>query len=197
MKGPPPPPIDRGWGGGGRIRTAAAPRAARPSPGCSCCWRPAPWSSPRSPAPSWCGAGSPTTGRRMPKPPILFVNTAVLLASSIVLDLSRRALKKGDRSKFNLWWTVAHRRSASLFLVGQACAWRQLKDAGCLRLDQSQQFVLLCADRVARVPPAGRRDARWSTWMCRRCGCGSVRPSARPSTSPRSSGIFWMGSGCI
>jgi cytochrome c oxidase subunit 3 len=29
-----------------------------------------------------------------PKPPILFVNTAVLLASSIILDMSRRALRR-------------------------------------------------------------------------------------------------------
>src|SRR5579864_2615917 len=43
----------------------------------------------------------------MPKPPILFVNTAVLLASSVFLDLSRRSLKAHDRSKFNLWWSVA------------------------------------------------------------------------------------------
>ena len=65
----------------------------------------------------------------MSKPPILFVNTIVLLASSLVLDLSRRALKNGDRSKFNLWWSVATGLGI-LFLVGQAFAWKQLKDAG-------------------------------------------------------------------
>ena len=65
----------------------------------------------------------------MPKPAILWVNTAILLASSIVLDFSRRALKKGDRSKFNLWWTVATGLGVA-FLVGQAWAWRILKDAG-------------------------------------------------------------------
>jgi len=65
----------------------------------------------------------------MPKPPILFVNTVVLLASSVVLDLSRRSLKAGDRSKFNLWWTVASALGV-LFLAGQAVAWLQLKAAG-------------------------------------------------------------------
>jgi cytochrome c oxidase subunit 3 len=64
-----------------------------------------------------------------PKPPVLFVNTAVLLASSVVLDLSRRALKARDRSKFNLYWTVATALGI-LFLLGQALAWRQMKDAG-------------------------------------------------------------------
>jgi len=65
----------------------------------------------------------------MHKPGILWVNTAVLLASSVMLDLSRRALKAGDRSKFNLWWS-AGTVLGILFLVGQAIAWRQLKDAG-------------------------------------------------------------------
>jgi cytochrome c oxidase subunit 3 len=65
----------------------------------------------------------------MPKPPILWVNTAVLLASSIVLDRSRHALKKGDRSKFNFWWTAATALGV-LFLLGQAWAWRELRDAG-------------------------------------------------------------------
>jgi cytochrome c oxidase subunit III len=64
-----------------------------------------------------------------PKPPVLFVNTAVLLASSVVLDMSRRALKAHDRTKFNLWWTVATALGI-LFLLGQALAWRQLKAAG-------------------------------------------------------------------
>jgi cytochrome c oxidase subunit 3 len=62
-------------------------------------------------------------------PPILFLNTAVLLASSIVLDLSRRSLKAGDRGAFNLRWSVAT-ALGFLFLAGQAVAWYQLKKAG-------------------------------------------------------------------
>src|ERR1017187_4127346 len=42
----------------------------------------------------------------MAKPPILLVNTGVLLASSLALELARRALKSGGRSKFNGWWTA-------------------------------------------------------------------------------------------
>src|ERR1035441_9507041 len=62
-------------------------------------------------------------------PPILFLNTAILLASSLVLDLSRRALKAGDRSKFSFCWSAATALGV-LFLVGQAAAWYQLKQAG-------------------------------------------------------------------
>ena len=42
----------------------------------------------------------------MPKPPILLVNTAILLASSLALELARRALKSGARARFNGWWTA-------------------------------------------------------------------------------------------
>ena len=65
----------------------------------------------------------------MHKPAILWINTLILLASSFVLDRSRTALKTGDRSKFNVWWTACTALGV-LFLVGQAMAWRQLKDAG-------------------------------------------------------------------
>jgi len=63
------------------------------------------------------------------KPPVLFVNTVILLLSSILLDGSRRALKAGDRSKFNFWWSAATGLGV-LFLIGQAFAWYQLKQAG-------------------------------------------------------------------
>jgi len=62
-------------------------------------------------------------------PPILFANTAILLASSIVLDMSRRALKAGDRNRFNIYWSAATALGL-LFLAGQAAAWYQLKHAG-------------------------------------------------------------------
>ncbi|HLK67850.1 MAG TPA: heme-copper oxidase subunit III [Bryobacteraceae bacterium] len=65
----------------------------------------------------------------MHKPPVLFVNTLVLLASSVVLDQSRTALRSGNRSGFNLWWTIATGLGI-LFLCGQGVAWYQLKEAG-------------------------------------------------------------------
>jgi len=65
----------------------------------------------------------------MPKPPILFVNTAVLVASSALLEIARRTLKSGGRSRFNAWWS-AGTLLGILFLMGQALAWRELKDAG-------------------------------------------------------------------
>jgi cytochrome c oxidase subunit 3 len=65
----------------------------------------------------------------MPKPPILFVNTAILLASSFALEAARRALKSGLRARFHSWWSAGTVLGV-LFLLGQALAWRQLRDLG-------------------------------------------------------------------
>jgi cytochrome c oxidase subunit 3 len=64
-----------------------------------------------------------------PKPPILWVNTGILIASSVALDLARRALKARQRVNFNRWWTTAT-ALGGVFLIGQAIAWSQLRAAG-------------------------------------------------------------------
>jgi cytochrome c oxidase subunit 3 len=65
----------------------------------------------------------------MSKPPILWFNTAVLLTSSFMLEMARRALKAGARGRFNTWWTAGTALGV-LFLAGQTLAWVQLKNAG-------------------------------------------------------------------
>src|SRR5256885_13430437 len=62
-----------------------------------------------------------------PLPRILWLNTAVLLASSGAIELARRALRSGRRTAFNGYWTLATILGA-LFLGGQYIAWRQLHD---------------------------------------------------------------------
>jgi len=64
----------------------------------------------------------------MPKPPILLVNTAILLASSVALQMARRALRAHNRARFNGWWTAGTVLGV-LFLAGQALAWSQLNAA--------------------------------------------------------------------
>jgi cytochrome c oxidase subunit III len=129
LKGPPPPPIEHGWGGGdgspegrgasrrasftGLIVLLVATTMVFAALTSAFVMR-------RGIAEDWTS---------LPKPPVLFVNTAVLLLSSVVLDLSRRALKAGNRSRFNLWWTLATGLGI-LFLVGQAYAWRELNGQG-------------------------------------------------------------------
>jgi len=65
----------------------------------------------------------------MPMPRIVWANTAILLGSSLLLELARRALKRGRRTAFNRYWTSGTLLGA-LFLVGQALAWRELNAAG-------------------------------------------------------------------
>jgi len=65
----------------------------------------------------------------LPLPRIVWANTAVLLGSSLLLELARRSLRSGRRTAFNRYWTAAT-VLGGLFLVGQAVAWRQLYAAG-------------------------------------------------------------------
>lgn len=58
-------------------------------------------------------------------PAILWVNTAVLLASSLLLELSRRRLASADVRGFRALWFVTTALGV-LFLGGQILAWRQL-----------------------------------------------------------------------
>ena len=67
----------------------------------------------------------------MHKPPVLWINTAILLASSIALELARRALRSRARERFNAWWTIGTALGL-LFLGGQALAWQQLRNSGVL-----------------------------------------------------------------
>src|SRR5437667_7954322 len=39
-------------------------------------------------------------------PPVIFLSTAVLLASSVILEMARAALKAGRRERFNRLWTA-------------------------------------------------------------------------------------------
>jgi len=62
-------------------------------------------------------------------PRILWLNTAILLASSLALARSRHWLIAGREADYRHWWGVATVLGA-LFLVGQVLAWRQLRTAG-------------------------------------------------------------------
>jgi cytochrome c oxidase subunit 3 len=83
-------------------------------------------------------------------PRILFLTTTVLLASSAVLELARRALKAGRRESFNRLWTAGSILGI-LFLAGQYAAWLQLRAQGIyLATNPSSSFfyVLTAAHAV-------------------------------------------------
>jgi cytochrome c oxidase subunit 3 len=62
-------------------------------------------------------------------PALLYLNTAVLLASSFLLERARRQIGTGNRRAFRRWlsWTLL---AGAVFLAGQLAAWRQLAAAG-------------------------------------------------------------------
>jgi len=62
-------------------------------------------------------------------PPILWVNTAVLLLSSVSIELARRTLKRNEYGRFKAWISLTTALGV-LFLVGQLIAWRQLAAQG-------------------------------------------------------------------
>ena len=85
-----------------------------------------------------------------PLPRILWLNTAVLLASSGAIELARRALRSGRRTAFNRYWTMATVLGA-LFLGGQYMAWRQLNNAGIYLASNPSSsffFLLTCVHAV-------------------------------------------------
>ncbi|MGC1483413.1 MAG: heme-copper oxidase subunit III [Candidatus Acidiferrum sp.] len=62
-------------------------------------------------------------------PSIIWFNTAVLLSSSLVMEMARRRLGHGDVQQFRKLWLAATALGVT-FLIGQLVAWRQLVLAG-------------------------------------------------------------------
>ncbi|MGB6876967.1 MAG: cytochrome c oxidase subunit 3 [Candidatus Acidiferrales bacterium] len=62
-------------------------------------------------------------------PRILWLDTAILLASSATLIQARRLFKRGDSGGFRHWWAVTTVLGL-LFLAGQLIAWRQMVAGG-------------------------------------------------------------------
>ena len=86
----------------------------------------------------------------VPLPRVLWLNTAILLASSLTLELARRALKSGKRAAFNRFWT-AGTVLGGFFLAGQYLAWTQLRAQGIyLATNPSSSFfyLLTCTHAV-------------------------------------------------
>lgn len=62
-------------------------------------------------------------------PSLLWPNTAVLLLSSLTIELSRRAVRRDHIASMNRWLGVSTLLGLT-FVAGQLAAWRQLVNAG-------------------------------------------------------------------
>src|SRR5215469_8161973 len=119
VKGPPPPPVE--WGGDGPSDGRGASRRAAFT-GLFVLLAASTMVFAAFTSAFVVRRGLSSDWASMQKPPILILNTIALLISSVVLDQSRRALKRGSRGQFNFWWTGATVLGV-LFLAGQFVAW--------------------------------------------------------------------------
>jgi cytochrome c oxidase subunit III len=87
--------------------------------------------------------GLSTDWVRTTLPHILYLNTLILIASSVTLEFSRRALADGRADRFTLWlYTTVGLGLA--FVAGQFTAWRQLAERGVfLSTNPSSSFFYL------------------------------------------------------
>ena len=86
-------------------------------------------------------------------PRILWLNTAVLVLSSITIEVARRKLAGADDvGEFRNWWAVTT-ALGTLFLSGQIVAWRELADQGLFLATNpsSSFFYLLTASHGAHL----------------------------------------------
>src|SRR5256885_428476 len=70
-------------------------------------------------------------------PSLLWPNTAILLLSSVAIDISRRAIRRDDVLSMKRWLALGGLLGLA-FLAGQFLAWRQLVNAG-VYLPSTQQ----------------------------------------------------------
>ena len=108
--------------------------------------------------------GASLDWRHLTLPPVLYLNTLVLLASSVTLEIARRRVAVfmggGRTSDPNpARWLYVTAFLGVVFVAGQYAAWLQLRSEGLISRHQSEQFLLLCADGD---PCAARaRRVRW------------------------------------
>ncbi len=76
-------------------------------------------------------------------PRIFWLNTAVLVMSSLTVEMARKALREHATAAFRRWWWISTALGAA-FLAGQGIAWKQLAAAGVyLSSNPSSSFLYL------------------------------------------------------
>ncbi len=64
-----------------------------------------------------------------PLPFVLYINTAILLASSVTIEMARRQLARGAQAAFKNLWALTSGLGV-IFVGGQLLAWRDLRVEG-------------------------------------------------------------------
>ena len=111
-------------------------------------------------------------------PPVLWFNTAALAASSVVLELARRALRDGERSAFHRYW-LAGTILGMLFLAGQFAVWSQLHAAGIyVATNPSSSFFFLLTVVHAVHLGGGLAAVLYIEWQAVRLRLGPAKRTA-------------------
>lgn len=81
--------------------------------------------------------GSSTDWQHFPLPPVLYLNTLLIIASSVTLEIARRRTpaymnmqRGGERSESPARWLYLTLALGLLFVAGQTFAWVQLRSEG-------------------------------------------------------------------
>jgi cytochrome c oxidase subunit 3 len=116
-------------------------------------------------------------------PPLLWLNTGVLLLSSLTLVEARRFEKRGRETAFRRWWGLTTALGAS-FLVLQLVAWRQLAAAGVYLASNpaSSFFYLLTASHGLHLL-GGILALLYLAWRHRR--------RRLPSSAEEAAALYW------
>ncbi|HVN07331.1 MAG TPA: cytochrome c oxidase subunit 3 [Patescibacteria group bacterium] len=118
-------------------------------------------------------------------PRIVWLNTGVLLISSLALEAAHRAWEREDAKAFRSWWAMATGLGV-LFLAGQWVAWRELAAAGVyLATNPSSSFFYLLTAAHGLHVVGGL--AALGYVLSR----GWVRLHASGGVAPEVAGIYW------
>jgi cytochrome c oxidase subunit 3 len=122
----------------------------------------------------------------LPVPRLLWLNTVILVLSSVALEAARQSLFGGKRARFNqLWWSGIILGCA--FLAGQVMAWQQLSAHGVyLSTNPSHGFFYVLTVTHAAHAIGGMIALIW-------VGVAALRYQLGPRkrTWVLASGIFW------
>lgn len=122
----------------------------------------------------------------IPLPPLLWVNTGILLASSVSLEWARRRLRRGDYEGGRRGVVLTAVLGAA-FVGGQVVAWRQLAAAGIFLATNPHSSFFYLLTGVHAVHLLGGLVAL-AYAMLKTLGAGNVLGAYRALGS---AGVYW------
>lgn len=119
-------------------------------------------------------------------PPIVWVNTAVLLLSSVAVELARRAVV-GEQLGDAVMWLGTATVLGALFLAGQVAAWRSLAAHQVLLSNHVHAAFFYVLSAVHGMHVVGGLGALgWTAARARRGAYSATRPGGLKHTA-----IYW------